>query len=79
MRFDFLGFHFDPEGFSFVEKTIENFIARASSFTSKSRGEPKGSPLIGLSLRRWFRWARCIGYINLDLLFILPTQSRHTD
>jgi hypothetical protein len=28
--FDFLGFHFSPEGLSVAEKTIEKFLVRAA-------------------------------------------------
>ncbi len=34
--FDFLGYHFHPDGFSVAKKTVENFLARTSGFMSKS-------------------------------------------
>lgn len=60
--FDFLGFHFSPEGLSVAEKTIENFIARAIRLYEQERRGPSGSPLLGLYVRRWLHWvgAFCI-------------------
>jgi len=43
--FDFLGFHFGPEGLSLAEKTIEKFLARAVRLYEQEQGEPFGSPL----------------------------------
>jgi hypothetical protein len=30
--FDFLGYHFSPEGLSLAHKTIDNFVAKALRF-----------------------------------------------
>jgi len=46
--FDFLGYHFTPEGLSVAEKTIEKFLARAVRLYEQERGEPFGSPQLGL-------------------------------
>jgi len=35
--FDFLGYHFSPEGLSVAEKTIEKFLARAVRLYEQSR------------------------------------------
>jgi RNA-directed DNA polymerase len=56
--FNFLGYHFSPEGLSVAGKTIEKFHARAVRLYEQERGEPSGSPVLGLYVRRWFRWAR---------------------
>ena len=44
--FDFLGYHFSPDGFSMAEKTIEKFLARAVQLYEKEREEPCGSPCL---------------------------------
>ena len=56
--FDFLGFHFSPEGLSVAEKTIEKFLARAVRLYEQEQKEPSASPLLGLYARRWCGWAR---------------------
>jgi len=58
--FDFLGFHFSPEGLSLAEKTIEKFLARTVRLYEQEQGEPFGSPLLGLYARRWVKWVRGI-------------------
>jgi RNA-directed DNA polymerase len=62
--FDFLGYHFSPEGLSMAEKTIEKFLARAVRLYEQEREEPCGSPLLGLYVERWVRWVRGIASIN---------------
>jgi hypothetical protein len=42
--FDFLGYHFSPEGLSVAEKTIETFLARAVRLYEQELEEPCGSP-----------------------------------
>jgi hypothetical protein len=54
--FDFLGYHFSPEGLSVAEKTIEKFLARAVRLYEQEQGEPFASPQLGLYVRRWMRW-----------------------
>jgi len=44
--FDFLGFHFSPEGLSVAEKTIQKFLARAIRLYEQEQGEPSGSPCL---------------------------------
>jgi hypothetical protein len=62
--FDFLGFHFSPEGLSMAEKTIEKFLARTVRLYEQKQGEPFGSPLLGLYVRRWVKWVRGIASEN---------------
>jgi RNA-directed DNA polymerase len=50
--FDFLGYHFSPEGLSVTEKTIEKFLARAARLYEREQEEPSGSPRLGLYVRR---------------------------
>jgi len=55
--FNFGGYHFSPDGLSVAEKTIEKFLARAVRLYEQEQGEPLGSPLLGLYVERWVRWA----------------------
>ena len=54
--FDFLGFHFSPEGVSVAGKTMERFLARAVRLYEQELGESFGSLLLGLYVRRRVRW-----------------------
>ena len=54
--FDFLGYHFSPDGLAVDEKTIEKFLARAVRLYMREPREPFGSPLLGLYVERWLRW-----------------------
>ena len=56
--FDFLGYHFSPEGLSVAEKTIEKFLARAVRLYEQEQEESSGSPLLGLYVKRCWGWAR---------------------
>jgi len=58
--FDFLGYHFSPEGLSVAEKTMEKFLARAVRLYEQEQGEPFGSPLLGLYVRQWSAWVQGI-------------------
>ncbi len=54
--FDFLGYHFGPNGLCVAKKTVENFVARAIRLYEQEPGEPWGSSRFGLYVRRWVRW-----------------------
>ena len=54
--FDFLGYHFSPEGVSVAEKTIQKFLARAVRLYEQEPGEPFGSLRLRLYVLRWMRW-----------------------
>ena len=41
--FDFLGYHFGPEGLTLAAKTIEQFVARATRLYEQEPGEPGSS------------------------------------
>ena len=56
--FDFLGYHFGPDGLSVAAKTIENFIARAIRLYEQEPGEADASTRLGSYVRRWVRWTR---------------------
>jgi len=55
--FDFLGYHFGPEGLTLAEKTIEQFVARATRLYEQEPGEALASTRFGLYVQRWVRWA----------------------
>ncbi len=55
--FDFLGYHFGPEGLTLAAKTIEQFAARAIRLYEHEPGEADASVRLGLYVRRWVRWA----------------------
>ena len=39
--FDFLGYHFGPEGLTMAARTIEQYVERALRFTSRNRERPQ--------------------------------------
>ncbi len=45
--FDFLGYHFGPDGLSVAKKTIENFAARAIRLYEQEPGEACASARLG--------------------------------
>jgi len=59
--FDFLGYHFVPDGISVARKTVENFIARAIRLYEQEPREPYGSHRFGLYVKQWVRWAGGVG------------------
>ena len=56
--FDFLGYHFGPEGLAIAEKTLYNFVERAIRLYEQGPGEPCGSTRLGEYVQRWVRWGR---------------------
>jgi hypothetical protein len=44
--------HFSPEGLGVATKTIERFVARSVRLYEQERGEPFGSPQLGLYVLR---------------------------
>jgi hypothetical protein len=55
--FDFLGYHFGPEGLTVAAKTIEQVVERALRFYEQEPGELGGSSRFGKYVRRWVGWA----------------------
>ncbi len=55
--FDFLGYHFGPDGLTMAARTIEQFVERALRLYEQEPGELGGSSRLGLYVRRWARWA----------------------
>jgi hypothetical protein len=69
--FDFLGYHFRPDGLSVAKKTIEGFVARCFRLYEQEPEEDLASARLGLYVRRWIRWAgaglgrddlKCVSY-----------------
>ncbi len=54
--FDFLGYHFGPEGLTLAATTIERFVARAMRLYEQEPGEALASARLGLYVQRWVRW-----------------------
>jgi hypothetical protein len=55
--FDFLGYHFHPQGLTVAKKTLMRFVERATRLNEQERAGrvPPGS--FGAYLIRWLRWA----------------------
>jgi hypothetical protein len=69
--FDFLGYHFSPDGLSVSKKTIEKFLARAVRLYEQEQEEPFGSPRLGLYMLRWVRWANAGLNNQSDCIMVL--------
>jgi len=54
-RFDFLGYHFGPERLAIAEKTLENFVERATRLYEQEPPAQKVSRL-GEYVKRWRAW-----------------------
>jgi len=57
LGFDFLGYHFGPEGLAIAQKTLYNFVERAIRLYEQGPGEPFDSTRLGEYTKRWVRWA----------------------
>ena len=54
--FDFLGYHFSPEGITVATATVQRFVARATRLYEQERETPGGVTQLGLYVQRWVRW-----------------------
>jgi RNA-directed DNA polymerase len=54
--FDFLGYHFSPQGLSLAEKTVENFLEKARRINEQS-SSIRGKEELSDYVERWRRWA----------------------
>ena len=54
--FDFLGYHFGPEGLSVAKKTIERFVERAIRLYEQDRKERSGPSRLDTYVERWRGW-----------------------
>ena len=70
--FDFLGYHFSPQGLTLARQTMVNFLERAIRLYEQEPGEGMG-PRLGAHVRRWEVWARaglagCAGIGQIPLV-----------
>ena len=56
--FDFLGYHFGPQGVRMAQKTITAFVERALRLYEQEAGGASGPSRFGAYVRRWVGWAR---------------------
>ena len=57
--FDFLGYQFSRAGLSIARDTVERFVERATRLYEREQHGSDGTPLLGMYVRRWVRWALC--------------------
>ena len=79
--FDFLGYHFSPQGLTLARQTIENFLERAIRLYEQEPGEETAPVRLGAYVRRWEGWARsgfagCVGYAYRVSQTIVPPADR---
>ena len=55
--FDFLGYHFSPDGLTMAKKTREHFVARVRQLDEQELGEGVSARL-GAYVRWWAHWVR---------------------
>ena len=80
--FDFLGYHFGPDGLVVAESTVQNFVARAIRLYEQERERPEGPSALGMYVRRWVGWAKCGRMVEMlrkqsvsDLAFALRRST----
>ena len=61
-----MGYHFGPEGLAIAQKTLDNFVERATRLYEQGPGEPCGSNRFGEYIQRWVRW-EVAGLANIGL------------
>jgi len=61
--FDFLGYHFSPDGLSVAKQTIANFIEKASRLYEQERSAVSAVSPLEMYVRRWVRWTTS-GWLN---------------
>ena len=55
--FDFLGYHFGPEGLTMAKQTLVNFIDKASRLYEQERMGASAPEALGMYVQRWAGWA----------------------
>ena len=55
--FDFLGYHFGPDGLSVAKQTVANFIEKASRLYEQERRTSSTVSPLEMYVGRWVRWA----------------------
>lgn len=56
--FDFLGYHFSPEGLTVAKPTIRKFIEKASRLYEQKRRAPDRDTALEMYVARWRGWAK---------------------
>ena len=56
--FDFLGYHFHPQGLTVAKKTLMRFVERATRLNEQESVEPMSSTRLGCYVKRWCLWVR---------------------
>jgi RNA-directed DNA polymerase len=56
--FDFLGYHFSPQGLAIAEATLASFVDRTARLLEQERGRRSDPSPLGGYVRRWLAWAR---------------------
>ncbi len=56
--FDFLGYHFGPDGLAVARATIEKFVKRASRLHEQKRIGKAAPDALGMYIRRWNGWVK---------------------
>jgi len=56
--FDFLGYHFNPDGIGIATETVERFMKKAYRLYEQEPGENEHSPRLGMYVKRWLLWTR---------------------
>jgi len=54
--FDFLGYHFSPDGLTVAKKTHANFVARVRQLYEQEPGGAAAASRLGTYVQRWVRW-----------------------
>jgi len=67
--FDFLGYHFGPEGLAIAQKTLDNFVERAIRLYEQEPPAQKARRL-GDYVKRWWAWTH--GGVNTKVSVTLP-------
>jgi RNA-directed DNA polymerase len=68
--FDFLGYHFRPDGRRVATKTVANFVARVRQLFEHEPGEGVSARL-GAYVRRWVQWVTAGVAVSQLLLSVL--------
>ncbi len=74
--FDFLGYHFGPEGLTMAARTIEQFVERAIRLYEQEPGAASTDSRFGMYVRRWAGWAET-GFKRGKLLSVSRFRKPH--
>ncbi len=72
--FDFLGYHFSPQGLRIANITWSKFVARLHRLYEQKKTQPNWTALLGDYVKHWWRWV--LAGVKDSLL--LPNQVTDT-